>query len=76
MNLDTLDAAQALEGAGIPEKHAKAIVKVIRQSESGEWRTKVDVRLGNLETGIKFLAAVNIGTFIMVASAWISYMVS
>lgn len=41
---------------------------------------KLEARLGSLEarvdTGMKFLMAIGIGIFIMIASAWITYIIS
>ena len=39
---DTLEAAEALEHAGIPRKHAEAVAKQIRAGQ-GELATKTDI---------------------------------
>lgn len=53
MSINTLAAARTLEGTGMPERQAEAVVEIVRQSESGEWQGRVERRLGVLETTLK-----------------------
>lgn len=76
MSIDTLDAAQMLQENDLSEKQARAIVKVIRWSESGEWRMKVERELGQIKAIGGFIIALNISISVMMIGAWITYIVS